>query len=63
MRHDTAQVTGSLLNNYHFGVGGRILLELVPSMITYARDHSGANKKRDENVDFAGAIDRLRDTP
>lgn len=40
MRHDTSQMTSSLFNNYNIGVGGRIFLELVPSMIMYARDHS-----------------------
>jgi hypothetical protein len=63
MRPDTSQIAGSLMNNYNFGVAGRIILELLPSLITFARDHSGTTPAPPESapaVDMSGALSRLR---
>jgi hypothetical protein len=47
MHHDTSQIASSVMNDYNIGPGMRLMLELVPNLIMYARDKSmraGASK-------------------
>ncbi|MFA5176689.1 MAG: hypothetical protein WC440_00900 [Candidatus Omnitrophota bacterium] len=63
MRHDTSQIASSLMNDYNFGPISRLIIELVPSMIMYAGQHSGGGARQEEHTaeaDFDSAIDRLR---
>jgi hypothetical protein len=66
MRHDTSQIASSLMNDYNFGPISRLIIELVPSMVMYAGQHSGSSasgaqhEERASEADFDSAIDRLR---
>jgi hypothetical protein len=64
MRHDTSQIANSVLNDFNIGPFTRVLLELVPNLFIYARDHSGAGAQAasapSRDADFDGAVDRMR---
>lgn len=63
MRHDTSQIASSLMNDYNFGPISRLIIELVPSMVMYAGQHSGGGARQtgsEPDADFDSAIDRLR---
>ena len=66
MRHDTSQIANSVLNDFNIGPFTRVLLELVPNLFIYARDHSGAGAQvaaaPSRDADFEGAVDRMRST-
>lgn len=66
MRHDTSQIANSVLNDFNIGPITRVLLELLPNLFIYARDHSGAGSQAAaapaREVDFDGAVDRMRST-
>lgn len=64
MHHDTSQIASSIMNDYNIGPGMRLVLELVPNLIMYARNKS---LKKDTEADttptdaeFDSAVDRLR---
>ena len=73
MSHDTSQIASSVMNDYNIGPGMRLMLELVPNLIMYARDKSMKNaaiksapeaaSEAPANADdseFDSAVDRLR---
>jgi hypothetical protein len=43
MHHDTSQIASSVMNDYNIGPAARLVLELVPNMIMYARNKSAKN--------------------
>lgn len=62
MRHDTSQIASSLMNDYNFGPISRFAIELIPSMVMYAGQHSSSGDQApQEQADFDSAVDRLRD--
>ena len=64
MHHDTSQIASSIMNDYNIGPGMRLVIELIPNLIMYARNKSmkpGDGKTPEsEDPEFDSAVERLR---
>jgi hypothetical protein len=64
MHHDTSQIASSIMNDYNIGPGMRLVVELIPNLIMYARNKSikqeGGKDSNAEDPEFDSAVERLR---
>lgn len=60
MRHDTSQIASVVMNDYNIGPGLRLIIELLPNMIMYARGRASAHDSAVSDDQHGDAIDKLR---
>lgn len=60
MRHDTSQIASVIMNDYNIGPGLRLIIELLPNMIMYARGRAAGHDAQVTDAQHGASIDRLR---